>query len=58
MKLIRIYLHGEDTIYVDRIVNNEIYYYLLDLEKDFQQNKPYAPQFTVVVVSNFEEEDE
>ena len=55
MKLVRIYLDGKDTVYVDRIVNEEMYYYLLDLEKDFQQNKAYAPQFIVVVLSDFEE---
>jgi hypothetical protein len=56
MKLVRILLYGQDDVYVDRLVNEEMYYYLLDLEKSFEQNKPYAPQFLVIVLNDFYED--
>jgi hypothetical protein len=56
MKLVRICIFGEDDVSVERVVTDEMYYYLLDLEKSFQQDKPYAPQFMVIVLSDFYED--
>lgn len=56
MKLIRIYLYGEDEIHVDRVVTDEMYYYLLDLEKSFDQGIAYAPQMVIIVLSDFYED--
>lgn len=57
MKYIRIWLIGqEDEVYVDRLVSDEIYLYLVDLERSFEQNKPYAPQFSIEVLRDYLED--
>ena len=56
MKYIRIWLIGIDDVYVDRLVPDDIYLYLLDLEKSFDQDKPYAPQFKIEVIKDYLED--
>lgn len=56
MKLIRISLYGDEEVHVDRVVTDEMYYYLLDLEKSFEQGVPYAPQMVIIVLSDFYED--
>lgn len=58
MKLVRICIYGtEGMVSVERIVTDEIYYYLLDLEKSFDQEKRYAPKFLVTIMSDFKDKD-
>lgn len=45
-----------DDVYVDRLVSDDIYLYLLDLEKSFDQGKPYAPQFRIEVIKDYLED--
>lgn len=56
MKYIRIWLIGIDDVYVDRLVSDDIYLYLVDLEKSFDQDKPYAPQFRIEVIKDYLED--
>jgi hypothetical protein len=58
MKLVRICIYGtEGMVSIDRIVTDEIYFYLLDLEKSFDQEKRYAPKFIVTVINDFQEKE-
>ena len=56
MKYIRIWIIGIDDVYVDRLVSDDIYLYLVDLEKSFDQGKPYAPQFKIEVIKDYLED--
>lgn len=56
MKYIRIWIIGIDDVYVDRLVSDDIYLYLVDLEKSFDQDKPYAPQFRIEVIKDYLED--
>lgn len=56
MKYIRIWLIGIDDVYVDRLVSDDIYLYLVDLEKSFDQDKPYAPQFKIEILKDYLED--
>jgi hypothetical protein len=56
LKYIRIWLIGIDDSYVDRLVSDDIYLYLADLEKSFDQNKPYAPQFRIEIIKDYLED--
>lgn len=56
MKYIRIWIIGIDDVYVDRLVSDDIYLYLVDLEKSFDQGKTYAPQFRIEVIKDYLED--
>ena len=56
MKYIRIWIIGIDDVYVDRLVSDDIYLYLVDLEKSFDQSKPYAPQFRIEIIKDYLED--
>jgi len=56
LKYIRIWLIGIDDVYVDRLVSDDIYLYLVDLEKSFDQDKPYAPQFRIEILKDYLED--